>query len=95
MTRDDLISQAAHIASGRRSGKRGLVHWQRIVARLVDADWRPVSDDDATVDKVARAIRADLAAGVDRWDELPESVKDQYRPQARRAVEALRGDSDA
>jgi hypothetical protein len=56
-----------------------------VADRLHRAGFRLVSEDEATVERVAQAI-----ALTDAWLPLPEEIKAGFRAQARAAVRALR-----
>lgn len=98
-TRHTLTEQASEVIAnaewaldeGCPSGAAALDYVPHAEA-LYDADWRPVSDDDATVEKVAKAIFG-LPEGA--WDQLHEGTRSDYRHEARAAIAALRGDSNA
>ena len=59
---------------------------------LISQGWRLVSDDEATVDRVARALFGDFDGVVDgmTFDEASEKTREAYRGRARAAVRALR-----
>lgn len=54
-------------------------------AKVITSGYRLVSEDAATLDRVARAI-----AMTDAWLPLPEEIKNDLRRRARAAVRALR-----
>lgn len=65
------------------------------------ADEDEPGEDDATVERVARALERDDAeyaaeigiVGYKAWGEVPESARDQFRRSARAALRAARGTS--
>lgn len=75
-------------------------HAEAIADRILRAGYRLVSDDDVTVDRVARAMIANrLPAGCDdldrmrAWRRLSDREREGWRATARAAVRALLGEN--
>lgn len=91
MSRDELVEQSRRILSLSAEPSRVEMQWVVLARRMVDADWRPVTDDDTTVEKVARAI---FGLPDEAWGQLHKDTQSDYRHEARAAIAALRGDSN-
>lgn len=61
------------------------------VSALFTAGYRLVSDDPATVERVAKAMAN--ADGYDAWTSMPAGKRDRHLIQARAAIAALKGEN--
>ena len=107
MSRDELIEQGVHYAAEALNDPNGaryaMERWGREARAVVDAlarkGWRPVVEDDETVERLAKASWLSVArrrcdvVPEDDWDAVHSKVADCYRNDARTMIRALRGEA--
>ncbi len=90
---DDLFTVLS--SSDKRADMRSVLR-QWILEKSCERKWTVAplaqpADDEAAIERVAKAIRSSAVHNNSEWEECSDAVKNEYRNDARAAYAALRG----